>query len=262
MTDSQIGRLFHDGCLDEAIAEAGRAAQRTPTDVGTRILLAELLLFAGDFERADAILLAADAVDPGAALVVAEFRQLLRAASARRQLGAEGRLPNFLGAPTAAQTHALEAFVALRAGDQRSAALAVEAAEAVRSPSAGISNGEQFADFRDADDLCGGSLEVLTTTGKYYWIPIERVCTADFHSPKRPRDLFWRRCTMSVREGPDGDVYVPALYETGNQADDTLRLGRSTDWSEETPVRGFGQRTFLVGEGAIPINQIQNLAFA
>ena len=46
--------------------------------------------------------------------------------------------------------------------------------------------------------LTAGSFEVLTTTGKYYWIPTERVATVEFHPPKRPRDLLWRRATMSV----------------------------------------------------------------
>jgi len=45
-----------------------------------------------------------------------------------------------------------------------------------------------FDDLRDADDIMGGTFEVLTTTGKYFWIPMERIVTATFHPPKRPRD--------------------------------------------------------------------------
>ena len=58
---------------------------------------------------------------------------------------------------------------------------------------------------------------MLTTTGKYFWIPTERVLSAEFHPPKRPRDLIWRRVSMSVAEGPDGDVYIPVIYAGGSE---------------------------------------------
>ena len=100
--------------------------------------------------------------------------------------------------------------------------------------------------MRDADDLLAGNFEVLTTTGKYFWIPTERVLTLEFHAPKRPRDLIWRRVSMSVDQGPDGDVYIPVIYAADETMTDLLRLGRETDWREDpdTPVRGIGQRLF------------------
>ena len=52
--------------------------------------------------------------------------------------------------------------------------------------------------MRDADDLLASCFEVITTTGKYFWIPPERVLLMEFHPAKRPRDLFWRRATMMV----------------------------------------------------------------
>lgn len=262
MASNEAGTLFRQGQLGPAVAAAGQYVRSNPADAGQRVLLAELLLFAGELERADAVLVAAEAVEPDAALVMAEFRQLLRAAVARRQLTAEGRLPEFLGEPTAVQKTILAALVATRAGDQQAAAEAAQAAEAIRPPVPGTANGAAFDDFRDADDLCNGSIEVLTTTGKYFWVPVERVLGMDFHPPKRPRDLFWRRCTMSVRDGPDGDVYLPVLYEADAGADDGLRLGRGTAWSDAAPVRGSGQRVFLVGSEGVPVTQLQSLEFA
>jgi type VI secretion system protein ImpE len=230
-------------------------------DAGVRFLLAELLLFDGNFERAETVLDAAQSIDPNAALMVAEFRQLLRAAVARRQLGCDGRVPEFVGEPTQAQQCLLEALVQWRSGDRSAAAKAVEAAEALRPSVSGVGNGAAFTDFRDADDLVGGNFEVLTTTGKYFWIPTERVVSMEFHTPKRPRDLFWRRCSMIVRDGPDGDVYLPALYETDATSDVSLRLGRTTEWAGPTPFRGGGQRVFLMGEDGVPINELRTLEF-
>lgn len=133
--------------------------------VSGRVLLAELLLFTGNVERADVILDAATDIAPDAALVVAEFRQLLRAELARRQLYRDGRVPEFLGDPTAAQSAALGSLVACRAGDMADAAQFAEAAEVARPRVPGQAAGMPFDDFRDADDLSSTSFEVLTTTG-------------------------------------------------------------------------------------------------
>lgn len=263
-TEEGAGTLYRAGRLGEAVAAAGAAVRKAPADLGARVMLAEMLVFAGNLERADVILDAAAQVDAGAAVVVAEFRQLLRAETARRQLYRDGRLPEFLGEPTGAQRSLLQALVALREGDVAAAARHAVAAEEQRPPLPGRAGDRRFDDFRDADDLCGGNLEVLTTTGKYFWIPAERVASIEFHAPRRPRDLCWRRASMSVTDGPDGEVYIPVTYAAeGAGLADEFRLGRATDWRElaEGLVRGVGQRVFLAGEEAAGIMELGTLEF-
>ena len=262
----EAGALFHAGRLRDAVAAANAALRKAPTDLAARVLLAELLLFQGNLDRADLILDAATDIAPDSALVVAEFRQLLRAEQARRQLGRDGRMPEFLAPPTRAMSAILQAYVALRAADPQAAAASLLAAEAERPAVSGErDDGTPFDDLRDADDLCAGFFEVLTTTGKYYWIPTERVESLVFHPPIRPRDLFWRRATMAVREGPDGDVYVPAIYvgDTSNLSE-ALNLGRETDWLQDDAgiTRGIGQRMFLVGETALGIMELGALSMS
>ena len=111
------GALFRAGKLADAVAAANAAVRKAPSDLAPRVLLAELLLFAGNLERADVILDAGSSVDPQAAVVIAEFRQLVRAEMARRQQRRDGRLPEFLGEPTATLATILQATIALRAGD-------------------------------------------------------------------------------------------------------------------------------------------------
>ncbi len=258
------GSLFRAGKLAAAVDAAGQAVRAAPADLAARVLLAEMLLFAGNLERADVILDAASQIDPSTAVVVAEFRQLLRAETARRQLYRDGRLPEFLGEPQPAQRAALAALVALRAGDPAGAAQAAAEAEALRPRAPGRHGETAFDDCRDACDLAAGYFEVLTTTGKYYWIPTERVASIAFHPPKRPRDLAWRRASMSVLDGPDGDVYLPVIYAGADATEDeTLRLGRATDWRQEGagPVRGVGQRVFLLGENACNVMDLSDLTF-
>ena len=259
-----VGELFRAGRLSEAVSAANEAVRRKPADLAPRILLAEMLLFVGNLERADVILDAASEADPAAAVVVAEFRQLLRAETARRQLFRDGRVPEFLGEPDPSQRALLAALVALRADDASAAAAAAAEAERLRGTLPGTADGAAFDDFRDADDLLGGTLEVLTTTGKYFWIPAARVTTMTFHAPRRPRDLAWRRASLAVADGPDGDVYMPTVYWSAvPDLPDNLRLGRATDWRDEAGlVRGVGQRTFLVGENAVGVMEIGAVSFA
>ena len=262
-TGDTAGALFRAGQLAAAVDAANAAVRKAPTDLSARVLLAELLVFAGNLERADVLLDAASQMEPEAAVVVAEFRQLLRADMARRQLRRDGRVPEFLGEPTDQQRLQLAALVALRAGDTAGAVRLAAEAETARPRVTGFAGDTAIDDFRDADDLAAGSFEVLTTTGKFYWIPTERVASIEFHPPKRARDLMWRRATMSVRAGPDGDVYLPAIYGSEDASlADALKLGRETDWIEDGgPVRGVGQRLFLAGEEAIGIMDLTTLEF-
>jgi type VI secretion system protein ImpE len=255
------GALFRAGQLDQAVAAANQSVRRAPGDAGARLLLAELLLFTGNLERADAVLDAAGAADPTAAVGVAEFRQLLRGDMARRQLMRDGRVPEFVDDPPPALRALLAARVALRAGDTVEAMRLAQEAESVRPRVAGTLAGHAFDDWRDVDDLCAGLIEVLTTTGKYFWIPAESITEIRFHPPSRPRDLAWRRASISINGGLDGDVYVPVLYGTDrSDLSDALRLGRATEWmADGGPVLGLGQRCFLVGEEALGIMELTDM---
>lgn len=258
-----VKQLFEAGQIDAAVQEAQAEVRRQPGDVSHRSLLAELLCFT-DLERADAQLETVGRQDPHSALGVSLFRQLIRAETARRQFYREGRLPEFLGAVSPRLQLHLQASIALREGRLAEAADLLQQAESQRPAAPGTSNGQPFDDLRDLDDLTASFFEVLTTTGKYYWVPIEQVVEIEFHPPVRPRDQFWRGARMVVRGGPDGEVFLPVLYAgSESEPDDLLRLGRSSDWrgGEGEPVRGMGRRSFLVGDQDLSIMELQNLTF-
>jgi type VI secretion system protein ImpE len=264
----EAGRLFREGNLADALTAATAAVRKTPTDIGARVLMAELLAFTGNIERADVVLDACTDLDPTAAIVVAEFRQLLRGETARRQLFSDGRVPEFLGEPNAAQRLSLAAIVALRNGDAPEAAKLAAQAEEARGHPKGVAGDAAFDDMRDADDLLASCFEVITTTGKYYWIAPERVLLMEFHPMKRPRDLLWRRATMQVASGPDGDVYLPVIYppmaNAATAMTDALRLGRATDWSQAGdggPTRGLGAVTILVGDEPLTWLEMDKVSF-
>jgi len=254
--------LYAAGQLAEAVAAAGEDVKRHPTDQAKRAFFCELLCFAGNLDRADLQLDTIVLQDPKAAVVVSLFRQLLRAEQARRQFFQEGRLPEFLDQPSPRLKLHLEASICLREGNAAGAANLLQRAEQERPVVAGTCDGRPFEGLRDLDDLTSSFFEVLTSTGKYYWIPMESVELIEFRAPQRARDLLWRSAHMIVRGGPDGEVHLPAVY-AGSQAesDDRLRLGRLTEWRGDpaAPVRGAGQRVFLVGEEDRSIMEIKEI---
>lgn len=261
MTPSE---LYQAGKLTEAVEAALADVKKHPTDTGRRAFLCDLLCFTGQWERADKQLDAIGRQDPQAIVTLSLLRQLIRAEIARQQFFEEGRVPEVVEEPTKAMKKLFEASLCLREDKQAEAADLMAQAEAERTKPSGVCDGQPFDDWRDLDDLTAPVFEVLTSTGKYFWIPIELVEVIEFRPPERAHDLLWRRAHMAVAGGPDGEVYLPSLYPlTFKDADDQLRLGRGTDWrgEEGQPIRGIGQRMYLIGDDTKSILELQNIEF-
>jgi type VI secretion system protein ImpE len=256
--------LFEAGKVTEAIAALVEEVKKNPLDAARRGFLCELLCITGEFDRADAQLETIGKQDAKAAVAIALFRQLIRAEQARRQLFDEGRLPEFLDKPGDRLQLHLKATIALREGNAAEAAELLEQAEKLTPQLSGRCGDASFEGFRDLDDLTSSFFEVYTSTGKYYWIPFEQVVSVEIRPIESPRDLLWRRASMVVRNGPEGDVYLPAVYAgTGAETDQNLWLGRGTDWRPQASniVRGVGQRMFLVGETDVPLHELTIIEF-
>ncbi|MEO1498463.1 MAG: type VI secretion system accessory protein TagJ, partial [Planctomycetota bacterium] len=227
--------------------------------------LSELFCFAGEWERADKQLDAIGHQDPQSIVGLSLMRQLIRAEVSRSECWSEGRPPEVLFEPEGSIKLHLEALAEWRSGEESRAAELCEEAEASRTKVTGVCDGQSFEGLRDLDDLCAGFFEVLTSTGKYYWTPIDRVRSVEFEPAKRPQDVLWRRATMEVADGPCGEVFLPSVYPaTRGESDDRLSLSRVTDWvgGEGPLTRGVGQRMFLVGDEPAPILQIETLEIA
>lgn len=253
---------YKAGHLTDAVAAAIEQVRAAPTDRGKRLFLAELCLFSGDLERADKqldVLFTPDAPD---IIQLTLFRQLIRGETARREVFAHGRVPEFLAQPTDALKQRLQALIDLREGKVNEANELLAKSEEARPAVAGTCDGTAFDDWRDLDDLTAPVLEVVTANGNYYWVPLDAVELLEFHKPERARDLYWRPARLIVTDGPDGVVYAPALYHGSHAAaDDAVKLGRRTDWhgGETEPYRGLGLREFLVGDASKSILEIEKV---
>lgn len=255
--------LYKSGQLADAVTAALAEVKQQPQDAAARSLLCELLCFSGDLERADKQLDTIGQLSPQAMIMVALIRQLIRAETARRQFFQEGRIPEVIDQPAPWLQKHFEASILLREGDSAAGAALLAEAEAIRPRAKGVCDGQPFEDWRDLDDLIGASFEVLTSNGKYYWIPVTSVESLEFKPIERPIDLLWRRVHMIVRGGPDGEVYLPMIYAgTYQQPSDPLLLGRATEWTgDEGAMRGLGLRTILIGDQDRTLLEIGTVEF-
>ncbi len=253
--------LYREGKLAEAVEAATVEVRTRPADVAARGRLVALLCIQGELDRADKQIETIVLQDPKSEVGASLIRQLIRAERWRQEFWLAGRLPEFVGAPSELLQLHLRAAISLREGDRRQAGAWLVQAEELRSPIVG----EDFDDFRDLDDRVANLLEVLTSNGKYYWIPIDRVNRIEVRQPEQLLDHLWVRAGVSVADGPEGEVYLPAIYAPSTpELDAGSRMGRTTDWSGDDgePVCGRGLRMFFVGEVERSVFELGRCIFA
>ncbi|MEZ6130736.1 MAG: type VI secretion system accessory protein TagJ [Planctomycetaceae bacterium] len=260
-----VADLFRAGQLSEAVAAAVEAVRNNPTDIVARSTLSELLCFSGDLERADKQLDAAIQIDPDAVVGVSLLRHLIRSELSRREVMDQGRVPEFLVQPTEAQQCRLKALVSLREGDLAAAAQLLTEANDAEPDVSGECNGTAFEGFRDLDDVLGPTIEVYTATGKYYWLSADQIVSLEFSGIEHLSDMLWRAAEIQTVGEVTGRVHVPALYHGSHTAaDQRVSIGRTTDWiqaGDGAPVRGAGQREWLVGEDVVAVTAVKTISF-
>lgn len=255
---------FNVGSLEEALEISKQEVKSNPTDVAKRNTFCEMLCWSGDLERADKQLDTLMMQDPSAAMGLALFRQLIRAEMSRQECFQKGRAPELLHEVDEVTRLQIDLLLCMREGQAARALELVAEIDEKRPKVVGTCDGEAFDDIRDLDDSCATFAEVLTSTGKYYWVPFEKIDLISLQPIERPRDLLWRRAHMIVRGGPDGEVYLPLNYAKSLGSDDKqLCLGRATDWTggEDEPVQGLGRRLWLIGENDKTLLQVEDFVF-
>lgn len=240
--------LLDAGELQAAIDELTGKVKANPTDTQQRIFLFELLLFAGDWERAarQVDVIGHQSMESG--LGVQVYRDNIKAERDRSRLLSDGLRPHFItDAPAYVDLH-LSAINRLREGNLSEAKETLARAEEERPAFKGVLDGQPFTDFRDYNDLVGAVLELIVKD-QYTWLPFEQIKRIEIGKPKHLRDLIWVPARIETNDGTNGDVYIPSLYEgSSTHANDQVKLGRMTDWMDigEGLYLASGLRLFLV----------------
>jgi type VI secretion system protein ImpE len=226
--------LYREGKLQEAIKALGDEVRSNPVDVKRRTFLFELLLFAGEFDRAE--------------------KQLDILAGGNAQ--------------TAAGTLLYRS--ALHAERDRQAMFANRETPPLREESVhgGTWNEKTFAEFSDADPRIAANLEVFIA-GSYTWIPIHYLRRLAIEPPANLRDLMWARARVETsadfRLQELGEVLLPVLCPLSyTHADETVRLGRESVW-EPDDADGeipFGAKTMLIDGVEVPLLEVRSVVWS
>jgi len=234
--------------LTAAIDEVTRTVKANPSSIPLRISLFELLLFSGDWNRAEQQLdvIGHQSMENG--LGVQVYRSNIKAERDRSRLFSDGLRPHFISEPPAYVHLHLDAINRLREGSVGEARAILDRAEEERPALKNALNGASFSDFRDYNDLVGPVLEAIVQD-QYTWIPFEQISRLEIDAPKTLRDLIWTPARIEAKDGTNGEIYIHTLYEGSyNHANDQVKLGRMTDWKDlgEDLYLGSGLRLFLL----------------
>ncbi len=220
--------LYRAGKLREAIKALGDELKANPLDATRRIFLFELLLFAGEYDRAEKQLDFLATNNSKAAAGALLYRSALHAERTRSEMFAGGDTP--------------------------------EVKES--QPIGGFLNGKPFDNIEDPDPRIGPNLEVFIA-GSYTWIPFHHLRSLTLEKPVNLRDLVW--ASARVETSPEfrlqelGEVLIPALSPLSfRHPEEVIALGREVAWEpdEKYGEVPFGAKMMLVDGVEVPILEL------
>jgi type VI secretion system protein ImpE len=223
--------LYRAGELREAIKALGEELRKTPLDAKRRTFLFELLLFAGEYDRAEKQLDVLAGQNPQAMPGMLLYRSAIHAERTRQGMFAKGETP------------------------------AVEDG----APVGGSWNGKAFGEMSDADPRIGANLEVFIA-GSYTWIPMHYLRGLEIEPPANLRDLMWARAR--VEASPEfrlqdlGEVLLPVISPlSSGHVDSTVQLGRETAW-EDDAAHGqipYGAKMMVIDGVDVPLLELRSV---
>jgi len=226
--------LYREGKLREAIKTLGDELRTNPLDAKRRTFLFELLLFAGEYDRAEKQLDLMAGANAEAAAGTMLYRSALHAERTRQSMFANRETPPVKP-------------------------------EAVHG---GVWNGTAFSEISDSDPRIGPNLEVFLA-GSYTWIPIHYLRRLEVEPPGNLRDLIWARARVETssdfRLQELGEVLLPVLCPLSSRhADESVHLGRESVW-EADDVFGeipYGAKLMVVDGADVPLLEIRSVVWS
>lgn len=258
----QLQALIKQGELISATEYAITVLRDDPANADVRAVYIELLCVQGALEKADQQLDMMVRQHPDFLVGAVNLRQLIRAASARQDFYQAGMTATLFSEPDAMFESLLKLRLALKDQDIPQAIQFAGQLEALRSEVGFELNGEAVSQLRDLDDSLGGYLELFGTDGKFYLAKFSEIDSLQLKKPESLLDTVWRRAEIVLKDGPQGEVFVPMTYIDSFKVSE--RLGKDTSWQQihEHLVTGVGQKMLLAGDEAIAMSDIQLLSLA
>lgn len=226
--------LYREGKLREAIKALGDELRSDPLDAKRRTFLFELLVFAGEYDRAEKQLDLLAGANAGAAAGTLLYRSALHAERTRQSMFANHETPPLVE-------------------------------DAVHG---GVWNGTPFSEISDSDPRIGANLEVFLA-GSYTWIPIHYLRRLEVDPPANLRDLVWARARVETssdfRLQELGEVLLPVLCPLSSRhGDESVQLGRESAWEPDETYGEipYGAKMMAVDGVDVPLLEIRSVVWS
>ncbi|MCB9845595.1 MAG: virulence protein SciE type [Phycisphaeraceae bacterium] len=255
--------LVREGKLDEAMASAKADVKAKPADPKLRVMLFQLFVIAGDWDRALTQLNVAADLDETTKLMATVCRPMLQIEGLRRAVFSGERSPLIFGQPDHWMGLLVQANALLASGKGPAAAEMRDKAFELAPATSGVIDGTPFEWFADSDQRLGPMLEAVIDA-KYYWVPFTRIRSIMIEEPTDLRDLAWLPAQITWANGGSGMAMLLARYPGSEMmGNPQLRMARRTEWIEHEGgvLTGLGQRMFATDQDEYPILQARSIQF-
>jgi len=255
---------LRSGQLDEALRLLQQEVRRQPADARLRVFLFQLLCVRGEWERALTQLNVAGELDAATLLMVQTYREALRCEVQRAGVFSGAQSPPALGEPDPWFAPLAESLAVDANGRAAEAAQLRQRAFEAAPETAGTLNGEPFEWLADGDSRLGPCLELIVS-GRYCWVPFQRIRRIDIEAPADLRDFVWSPAQLTWVDGAEAVALIPTRYPgSESAADPALRLARKTEWQEQggQTFFGLGQRTLVTDGGETGLLDVRRIEFA
>ncbi len=250
-----IKELIKEGKLAEARLHLVSAIKAHPGDTAGRTLLFQVLLFSGEWDKAERHLEMLADLDAMMVPTVALYKNLLNCERERADVTSLRTMPSFLpSTPTYFEAY-YNACRQLQSNPDGKGQEIFAAMEAQIPQVTGMVNGVEFSGMRNTDDVLAFALEVFAHD-RYFWVPFESIREIIVTPPKTLLDLMWISASITTWSGLSMNGFLPVLYpDTWKHDNEQVRMGRMTDWFSPSGscVRGVGRQIFVFGEQDVSI---------
>lgn len=255
--------LIKEGKLSEVRAVLVEAVKTAPTDIAKRTLLFQVMLYLGEWDKAEKQLDILGLHDKELFTTIDHYKKLVQAERERVKVIRGEEIPSFL--PKTPEYFPLyaQAVQTFRDGEIDKSEGNFQKLNEIIPEITGSVNGEEFSGLRNTDTLLGCFLETFAHE-RYVWVPFESIRELIITPPKNFQDLLWLEATLTTWEGLTMNCVLPTVYpESFYEEENTLKLGRMTDWKNMggSFYKGLGQQVFEFGDREMAILEIQEIQF-
>ena len=252
------------GDVAQSLHDVQADIRRRPADVKSRILLFQLLVVVGDWQRAVNQLQVIAGLDAAALPMVHTYREAIRCEVLRAKVFAGQATPLVFGDPQQWVALLLEALRLTAEGSHQQAQQLRDQAFELAPAIPGTVDGQSFAWLADADPRLGPVLEMIVN-GAYYWVPFGCIAKLAVDRPADLRDLVWAPAQVTWSNGGDAFGLIPTRYPGSEaSADAHIQLARKTEWRElaSEVFCGQGQRMLATDGGDYPLLDVRSIVLA